>query len=809
MAESPGGSFGVDSQSDESHRLERQYIEPIFNSFICPLTKEAMHDPVTIENGNTFEREAIEKWFKECKESGRKPSCPLTSDELKSTHLSPIIALRSAIEEWAARNEAAQLNMARRSLSTATSERDILQALNFMEFVSKGGRLNKHDVHNPEMIRLVVEMLRNSSGNVRCKALKTLRVFAEQNADMKEFMTEGDSVRTVVKILSSEQSTKREKEEAVSLLYELSTSQSLCEKIGSVQGAIPILVRMTGSESENVMTVEKADKTLDNLAHSENNLRQMAEFGRLEPLLTLILKGTPETTLSMAALLGDLVLNNDDKVRVAETVGSSLVNLMRSNDIQSREASLKALNQISSHDASAKVLIKSGILPPLVKDLFSVGGKQLPMRLKEVAATILSNVVNSGYDIGSVVIGPEKETLVSEEIIHSLLQLISNTGPSIESKLLQVLVGLTSYQTTVLNVVSAIKTSAATISLVQFIEERDLSLAAVKLLHNLSPYMAQELADALIAAGQLGCLVDIIMENNGITEEQAATVGLLAKFPESDVALTRKMLKEGAFWDIISRIRRIREGQIRGGRFMSPYLEGLARSLARVTCVLEEEPEAVAFCREHNLGGEFADMIHPQGLDNVQIASAWALENLSSETKKLTTKLDPQPAGVCVSMFACFSRPPDTTGLCRVHEGLCSLKETFCLMDGKAVEKLVALLDHQNEKVVEASLAALSTLVDDGVNIEEGALVLHIADGTKPIIDILVEKRTENLRKKAVWMVERFLRADRIMCENDQNVVSALVDAFQHGDYSTRQTAERALRHLDRLPNFSDIFPTA
>ncbi|KAK9740175.1 hypothetical protein RND81_03G016800 [Saponaria officinalis] len=811
MAGSSGGSFDLDSQSDEIYRLERQYIEPVFNSFVCPLTKKVMHDPVAIENGNTFDREAIENWFKECKESGRKPSCPLTSTELKTTHLNPIIALRSAIEEWAARNEAAQLNMARRSLSTASSERDILQAFNFMEFISKGSGTNKHDVHNPEMVRLVVEMLRNSSGNVRYRALKTLRVLAEQDSNMKEFMTEGDTVRTTVKILSSEQSTEREKAEAVSLLYELSTSQNLCEKVGAVQGTIPILVRMTGSESENVKTAEKADKTLDNLAHSENNLRQMAEFGRLEPLLTLLLSGNPVTKQSMSALLGDLVLNNDDKVRVAETVGSQLVNLMRSDDIQSRESSLKALNQISSYDASAKVLIEAGILPPLVNDLFSVGGKHLPMRLKEFSATILSNVVNSGYDIGSVIIGPENETLVSEKIIHSVLQLISNTGPSIESKLLQVLVGLTSYQKTVSQVVFAIKTSGATINLVEFIEERNLRLAAVKLLHNLSPYMAQELADALIAAGQLTCLVNIIMENNGITEEQAATVGLLAKFPERDVAFTRQMLKEGVFWDIVSRVRRIREGQIRGGRFTTPYLEGLVRSLARVTYVLAEEPEATFLCREYNLGGQFTDLLQPNGLDNVQIASAWALENLSIETKNLTRKFNPPPPGVCASIFTCFSRPPDTTAFCWVHGGVCSLKETFCLVDGKAVEKLVALLDHQNEKVVEASLAALSTLVDDGVDIEEGVMILHNADGTKPIVEILVEKRTENLRKKAVWVVERFLRSERIACEhsNDQNVVSALVDAFQHGDHQTRQIAERALRHVDRLPNFSDIFPTA
>jgi 3-dehydroquinate dehydratase len=93
-----------------------------------------------------------------------------------------------------------------------------------------------------------------------------------------------------VKFLSHEQS--KEREEAVSLLYELSKSETLCEKIGSIPGAILMLVGMTSSKSDDILTVEKADKTLENLEKCENNVLQMAENGRLRPLLTQILEGT-------------------------------------------------------------------------------------------------------------------------------------------------------------------------------------------------------------------------------------------------------------------------------------------------------------------------------------------------------------------------------------------------------------------------------------------------------------------------------------------------------------------------------------
>ncbi|CAA2964946.1 U-box domain-containing protein 44-like [Olea europaea var. sylvestris] len=813
MAGSWDGRYDISGQSDDSYLSEKLRVEPIYDAFICPLTKQVMRDPVALENGRTFEREAIEKWFRESRESGRKLVCPLTLNELRSTELNPSVGLRNTIEEWNARNEAAQLDMARRSLSLGSPEMesDILQALKFVQQLCQKKESNKHVIRNAELTPMIVHMLTNSSRRVRCKALETLHIVVEEDIDIKEMMAEGDTVRTIVKFLWHEQS--KERDEAVSLLYELSKSEKLCEKMGSINGAILVLVGMSSSKSENLVTVEKAHKTLDNLAKCESNVRQMAENGRLQPLLTFLLEGSPETKLSMAALLGDLVLNNDVKVFVARTAGSSLINLMKTNDMPSRESSLKALNQISSDEESAKVLIEAGLLPPLVNDLFRVGANQLPTRLKEVSAMIIANVVNSGYDFHSVSVGPDHQTLVSEEIIHKLLHLISNTGPAIECKLLQVLVGLTSTPTTVSSVVSAIKSSGATISLVQFIEasQRDLRVASIKLLQNLSPHMGQELASCLCGkSSQLGSLIQVISENVGITEEQAAAVGLLANLPERDVGLTRHMVYEGAFQLFISRVIRIRQGETRGSRFMTPYLDGLVKVLARITFALSEESgHMLALCSEHNLALLFIELLQANGFDNVQMVSAMALENLSQESKNLT-KLPEIPApGFCGSIFPCFSKPSSfITGSCRVHRGTCSLKESFCLLDGQAVDKLVALLDHTNEKVIEASLAALSTLLDDGVNIEEGVQVLLEAEGIKPIVDVLLEKRTESLRRRAIWAVERLLRNDEIAYEvsGDQNASTALVDAFQYGDYQTRQIAERALKHIDRIPNFSGIF---
>ncbi|KAK3232019.1 hypothetical protein Dsin_003900 [Dipteronia sinensis] len=94
-----------------------------------------MHDPVTLENEQTFEREAIDKLFKECKDSGRKMVFPLTQKQVKSTYLNPSIALRNTIEEWSARNEAAQLDLACSSLNLGSPESDVVRALKYIQYL--------------------------------------------------------------------------------------------------------------------------------------------------------------------------------------------------------------------------------------------------------------------------------------------------------------------------------------------------------------------------------------------------------------------------------------------------------------------------------------------------------------------------------------------------------------------------------------------------------------------------------------------------------------------------------------------------
>jgi len=74
-----------------------QSSEP--DEYLCPITGEIMIDPVSDNEGISYEREAIEEWLRR----GNTTS-PSTKQLLKLSDLRPNIALRKLIEDWQSKN---------------------------------------------------------------------------------------------------------------------------------------------------------------------------------------------------------------------------------------------------------------------------------------------------------------------------------------------------------------------------------------------------------------------------------------------------------------------------------------------------------------------------------------------------------------------------------------------------------------------------------------------------------------------------------------------------------------------------------
>uniref|UniRef100_A0A061RA49 Achain crystal structure of engineered northeast structural genomics consortium target n=1 Tax=Tetraselmis sp. GSL018 TaxID=582737 RepID=A0A061RA49_9CHLO len=88
--------FGESNSSDKDATWQNFEEEEFPHSFLCPITQDVMVDPVTAEDGHSYERIAIERWFQRCHTS------PLTNLPIK-TKLVPNAFLKNEIAQWLAR----------------------------------------------------------------------------------------------------------------------------------------------------------------------------------------------------------------------------------------------------------------------------------------------------------------------------------------------------------------------------------------------------------------------------------------------------------------------------------------------------------------------------------------------------------------------------------------------------------------------------------------------------------------------------------------------------------------------------------
>ena len=179
---SPSDPEGNSNSTTPNHWSYRR-LEPLYEAFMCPLTKQLMRDPVTVESGQTFDRSAIERYLKECEDAGKDKTCPITG-QLVTSPPKPSIALRNTIEEWISRNEQARIDIALTLVSAEASENDVLYGLKDLQVLSRRSRVLKCKIRNAGLIPLIVDRLKNGK-EARLRALVTLRTLAEDDEDNK------------------------------------------------------------------------------------------------------------------------------------------------------------------------------------------------------------------------------------------------------------------------------------------------------------------------------------------------------------------------------------------------------------------------------------------------------------------------------------------------------------------------------------------------------------------------------------------------------------------------------------------------
>lgn len=523
--------------------------------------------------------------------------------------------------------------------------------------------------------------------------------------------------------------------------------------------------------------------------------------------------GSEEMQMEMGSYLSEIVLGDDGKTYVAEKASASLIKMVHNGNSLARKAAFKALLQISSCHPISRTLVDAGIVPIMTEEMFTRKIYNEPMNSQEEAAAILANILESDLDLEALQVNTHGHTMVSDYVIYNIIHMIKNSMPdNLTINLIKILLCLMKSPKSVVRVVAVIKETESSYTLIELIDAQleELSIASTKLLINLAPHMGHTLADRLCKTrGQPENLIKNI-DNSQITEKHAVWAGLLSKIPHQNLTLNLALLNRDVVPTVLKRVHEIQRGIARRSRFSSSYMEGLVGILVRFTTTLYDA-QILFLAREHNLTSVFTDLLIRSGSDEVRRLSAIGLENLSAESIHLSKTPQISKPKLRRYWFRCFlgGSPQDRKiqEVCPVHRGACSSQGTFCLIESRALEKLLACLDNENVGVVEASLSAICTLLDDKVDVERSVSLLSEANVVQHVLNVLREHREEAVWRKSFWMIEKFLikGGDRSLSDisQDRLLPSTLVSAFHHGDSSTRQMAEKILKHLNKMPNFS------
>lgn len=187
MSLEKSGSKALSAASSSSSMAFPQlnhYMEPLYDTFFCPLTKKVMEDPVTVESGVTYERTAITQWFEKFADEAE-IVCPKSGQTLKTRNVNSNVAFKATIDEWKERNEAARIKVARAALSLASTEDMVLQAIDDLRSICKSKPYNKVQVRSIGMIPLLARFLEYRSRSIRYAALELLRQLAEDDEEGK------------------------------------------------------------------------------------------------------------------------------------------------------------------------------------------------------------------------------------------------------------------------------------------------------------------------------------------------------------------------------------------------------------------------------------------------------------------------------------------------------------------------------------------------------------------------------------------------------------------------------------------------
>lgn len=759
--------------------LGSQPLEPLL-SFYCPITQEVMVDPVETSSGHTFERSAIEKWLKDGSDK-----CPLTMIPLDNLTLRPNKTLRQSIEEWKDRNTMITIASMKSKLSSplSESEEEVVSCLKELQSLCEQRDIHKEWIVMENYIPTLVTLLGSKIREIRTHALVLLSILAKDSDDVKDRIAKVSGV--IEYVVRSLGRRIAEGKLAVELLLELSHHETLRNCIGMVQGCILLLVTM--SNSDDNQAASHAKELLDCLSFSDQNVIQMAKANYFTHLLQRLSSGSDDVKMSMVTTLAEMELTDHNKSSLFELGAlDSLLNLVSHGNPRMKEAAAKALCNLSSLQKNSIQMIKEGSVNQLVNLLCNHTSS--PSLQDKVAAIIMNLAISTRTENNN-------ETGVSlfesDGDIDSLFSFISCTRPFVQESLLRSFYAMCHSPLASTVKAKLRQNSEHEQALVLLFKKDDPQVRAnaVKLFCCLTEDGDDKEIIDRMGLQSIETLIYIIRSSTDI-EEIASAMGVISNLTQSS-QLTDSLLEADGLPVICQRLHK----EMRNGPHKNQLIENAVGSIRHFTIPTNQNSQKkVASNGVIPLLVQLLDI----GTSLTKKRSSICLGQLSKTSFELSRPI-PRPLG---GLFKCFSSQLES--VCRVHQGICTIESSFCLVEADAVSPLVTLLSDPDYDVCEASLDALLTLVE-AERLQYGSKVLAEANAMHPMIKLL-NSNSSTLQEKVLGALERIFRLLDLKQTYGSLAQMPLVELTQRGNNRTKSLAAGILAQLNVLHDQSSYF---
>ena len=95
------GSWKDNEERKELNKIKGHFTDKVPDDFLCPITQEIFSEPVMADDGNTYEKSAIEAWFL------YHDTSPLTNVKLATKKIIPNLTLKKLIDQFKEENKIA------------------------------------------------------------------------------------------------------------------------------------------------------------------------------------------------------------------------------------------------------------------------------------------------------------------------------------------------------------------------------------------------------------------------------------------------------------------------------------------------------------------------------------------------------------------------------------------------------------------------------------------------------------------------------------------------------------------------------